>query len=214
MTRFAHRLLVVAALSALTACIDDPAAVDDQFALTQEDAELLGLTLWRQALAAQLDFEVGGQPALALQALSPQQVPETFTNTDTIVVACPLGGEIQTINVAEIIIDAEADEITLRGAQTLTHDGCRQEVEGRTFSFFGAPSVTGELTTFYGSDDSETITGSIEGSVVVITQGTPVLCDIKVAVEDGTRVDGNLTYRARGTFCGAALDETVTESSG
>lgn len=204
-------LLTLVFVSGLGACIEDPAEVDDQFALTQEDAELLGLTFWRQALEAELDLNVGGEGGSTAQAPGAQLVPQTYTNVDTTVVACALSGEIGQIMDASITIDPEANELEIDATVTLTHDACREEIEGQTFSFYGAPNIVVTVDNFFASDGSQTISGSINGQVVVITEGAPLLCEASVVLEDGVIVGDTATYRIRGTFCGTAMDQVVTE---
>ncbi len=209
-----RRVLVMVSVSLLFgfgACIEDPAATDDQFALTQEDAELLGLTFWRQALEAELDLSTGGQGGTAALAPAIQLVPQTYTNVDTTVVACALSGEIGQIMEASITIDPEAGELQIDATLTLTHDACREELEGQTFSFYGAPNIVVTVDNFFASDGSQTISGSINGEVVVITEGAPLLCEASVVVEDGVIEGGTASYRIRGSFCGSSMDQVVTE---
>lgn len=204
--------LLLGIAACLAACIDDPAAVDDQFALTQEDAVLLGLNFWRQALEAQIDVDVDGQPAAASSA--PARAPQVFTATDTTVVMCQLDGEVQRIVEATATVDDETGEVEIAAVGTLTHDGCRQEIDGQTFSFYGAPSILLRITISYDSEGTQTLLGGIEGSAVVITEGLPVLCTADIEAGPGVVVDGSVTYSIRGSFCGQEFDETRTEAIG
>lgn len=209
------RLRAVATLALIigaAACIDDPAAVDDQFALTQEDAALLGLNFWRDALEAAIDLATQGPSGAP--AAAPQQAPEVFTTTDTVMVACALGGDVETIVDATLILDVDTGALELDAGFTITHDGCREQLEGQTFSFYGAPNIVVELMDASDGSGGRVVSGSIQGAAVVITEGAPVLCTMDVTAGPSAVQGNTLTYPIRGTFCGQSMDETVTEPIG
>lgn len=212
-----RRIAVCVTLSLVTvgttSCIEDPTAVDDQFGLTQEVAELLGLTVWRHALEVELDVAVGGGESAAAWT-APQRVPETFTTTDTTVAGCTLGGEIERILGATATIDVEADEVRLDATLTLDHDACREEIEGQTFSFYGARTIVASVTSISSGDAPQVLSGSIEGATVVITEGVPLLCEVAVEAGPGEVVGDSITWEYRGTFCGQVMDSVVTEAVG
>ena len=113
--------------------------------------------------------------------------------------------------VASLTIDVEADLLEVSADLTLAHDACREEIDGEAFSFYGAPALEVGMTDRYGPGDARTLSGYLEGGVVVITRGAPLLCEASVAVENGVVEGDSITYRVRGHFCGSSVDEVVTE---
>ena len=211
MLRLKSIFLAVVLATGLAACIDDPAASDDQYALSQEDAALLGLSFWRDAFESALDVDLGASPAAER---SPSLAPETFTASDTTVTQCALGGEVQKILGASITIDTETGELRLEADLELVHDGCRQELDGQAYSIFGSPSILTSVTDDYDGQGGRTLAGSIEGSAVIITEGVPVLCTVDLIAGPVAVTEGPVTYTVEGSMCGEAVDEMVTETIG
>lgn len=201
--------VVLASMIAMTsACIDDPASLyDDPIPITEAEAELLGLGLWRQSLEAGLAVEQDTEQASPARVAG---VPEFFSASDSTTVACTLGGSVRVAAEISGSYDVEVGTAELDFTVRETHDSCR-EVDGETtYTLIGAPDVTVTFDFQRAPDGVIDVTGGLTGGIVAFTGGRSLYCQLDLLVS-GRVADGVTMVAARGTVCGAPVDEAASE---
>lgn len=191
-----------------SACIDDPASLyEDPIPITEAEAELLGLGLWRQSLEAGLAAEQDSGPSSSLRVAG---VPEVFAATDSTTVTCTLGGSVRVVATISGSYDADTGTAELGFTVRETHDYCRQQDGETTYTLIGAPDVTVAFDFQQAADGTIDVLGGLTGGIVAFTGGRSLHCGLDLAVT-GRIADGVTTTSVRGTVCGAAVDETASE---
>jgi hypothetical protein len=216
MPRSVTRSLLVATL-AVWGCIDDPTFLhEDPIPITEAEAELLGLQVFFRALASRavVDDEVGPVASLLAGPPAATAAPETVTAVADTVVACELSGDVRTEAELRATMDPVADTARLEFLVVQTHEDCRQEEEGVTWTLLGAPDLTMDLIFSVDPAGRVTLDGTLEGAVVLFTGGRSLPCEVALGLvgrEDG---GGSVTYSVSGSMCGVAVDESTTEPPG
>ena len=195
-----------AALLLAAGCIDDPTLVDDDpIPLSREDAQLLGLEVWRAffetALAADTD------PAAA--AAAPARVPVTFSEAVDTTLACDFGGTIDTHLEVSGTGDDETGEAELTLAIVQTHRGCVVGDAEQPITIDGRPNVTATFVFYLSAADSIRLGGGIDGTIRASAGGHSGLCAVDISFAGGLNAEGVGEFGVLGTMCGAAVDESV-----
>jgi len=206
--RAPYTAVLASMVVAASACIDDPASLsEDPIPITEAEAELLGLGLWRQSLEAGLAVEQDSGPSSSLRVAG---VPEVFAATDSTTVTCTLGGSVSVVATVSGSYDADAGTAELGFSVRETHDWCRERDGETTYTLIGAPDVTVAFDFRQAADGAVDVTGALTGGIVAFTGGRSLYCELDLAVS-GRIADGVTTTSVRGTVCGAAVDESSSE---
>ena len=210
-----RRTLLVLLLLPVAACIDDPASLyEDPIPLTEEEAEILGLGIWRDAIEARLDVEADTVELAQLGALAgPAAAPVPFAASASQVTPCTLGGDVSTEAGLTGFVDEEAGEVLLDFRIVQTHEDCREQGDGTTYTLIGAPSITAEFIFDFDVQGHFDIDGSITGGIVVLTGGRSVACQVDLAFTGQQDPGQPATSTVRGTLCGVPVERTATEGA-
>lgn len=189
-----------------TGCIDDPTLVDDDpIPLSVEEAEILGLQVWRQIFEASLSAAEDPE-----QSTGPAAAPVSFAESADTTVACDLGGSVDYGLAISGTGDDETGEIELTLSITQTHHACVVQDGETSFTLDGSPDVTATFTFGLDAEQTITLTGSLEGRIRASAGGHSGLCAVDIAFGGQQDSAGVGSYTVQGTMCGAAVMESVS----
>lgn len=192
----------------LTACIEDPSAVEGP-PLSPDELRLLGFELAATTLEARLEAGVD-EDAPGAGGTVPVVVDREATGTRP----CALGGEVEVTASAS----GSYDDVTRVGAIAFhivaDPDDCRRQRGGLTFELNGWPDVVADLDFARDPAGILTLSGAIDGAVLFERgdQDGTGICFVDLALDgsvDRTQ-SSSLPVRVSGTLCGATLDATTT----
>lgn len=195
-----------------SACIDDPAGPDDGIPLSEAEAELLGLQVFRQALIARLETET--QEQRVLQPGGPVAAPVDISDQVSFTIPCDQGGDIAS----EILLAGTVDDQTGLGSLTLTitqrHEDCAVEDQGVAFLLTGDPGITTTIRATAEVPGVVALTGTMRGAVDAWVDGNVGRCEVNVAIA-GVEVEGQASaYTMSGSVCGEDVDTQTTTTAG
>ena len=199
-------LLAVVSVVSFGACVDDPVLPDYEIPLTEAEAEVLGIQVFRQALVQAL---AASRDTAATSAPEAWRVPETLTLEDTLSVPCDLGGSIGMKLVLSITVDDEVGTESLTLSLIQTHRQCQVKEGGVTFTLVGAPNVDVTMTVSADGSGQTGLSGSMTGGLAAAVDHRAQTCTLDVHFTGTSHEDGSATLQYTGTVCGADATQTV-----
>lgn len=202
------RATVAVALLVTAACIDDPAALsDDPLPLSAAEAEILGVTVWRDIMLKQ-------QEALA-NARNVQGLIDFVTQADdgrvdvelVLIEECELGGDREV----DGTVVGEADpagngfvevEIVQRW------DGCALIQGDQRLRLTGDPNVDARIRYDFTADGQFDVEGRMEGNVISqFPDGRSGSCVYSATFSGAESLTtGRFVFRTKGLVCGEAVN--------
>lgn len=135
---------------------------------------------------------------------------------NSMVVACPLGGQI-TITI-DVVEESVADTARLRSDFTATPSACQVSSGGMRFTVDGRPSVRERtVATIVGFFEAFTIEGSVTGALDWQSDDRSGSCDIDMTLSGGLDSSGtepSLAAVLAGSLCGHETRLDVEEVPG
>ena len=209
-------LVLLALLPA--ACIDDPLADRDEgIPITEGEAEILGIQVWRTAFLAREEIETpvldvrenpaatgstGGVPGTPPVGMAPIEL----SGSSTEILPCPVSGDVVT----DILFDLVVDDVTGLGeidlSVTQAHRGCASEEEGVAVVLNADPGITLTMRLVQDQPDVVGITGTLRGGVDVLVDGKVDVCGITLSFA-GVEIQGQESaFALAGEVCGMEMD--------
>jgi hypothetical protein len=207
----AHYSLIAAVALLASSCIDDPSLLsDDPIPITPQEAEILGLSVWRAGVEAQIEAnETVVEETLAARA--PAAAPEQFAEEVSVTAECAAGGTIDATVGLFGTIDEEASTGDLTFSIQLIPHACGVERENFSATLYGWPDLTFLLRLVADAEGDIDISGSLDGGIRFSRDGgdTYGFCFAEVVFDGESTPEGHTEYTISGTMCGAPVDETV-----
>ena len=197
------------ALALLTAagCIDDPTALaEGELPLTAAEANILGLTVWRDVMIQQRDA-LGGdtfeQPFLSIVDRS----EDGRLDLDLVLIEdCDFGGEREVDGFLNGESDAEGNGV-LEFRIVQDWRSCALVEDGERFVLTGDPNVDATLRIEFTAEGSIDISGRMVGTVrTALPGGRSGRCDYSVTFSSAGTEDGGTVFRTKGTMCNQAVN--------
>lgn len=207
----AHYSLIAAITLLGSSCIDDPSLLsDDPIPITPQEAEILGLSVWRAGVEAQVDAH-GTVVEETLAARAPAAAPQQFSEEVTVTAECATSGTIDATVGLFGTVDEEASTTDLTFSIQLVPQTCGVESEGFSATLFGWPDLTLLLRLVADAEGDIDISGSLDGGIRFSRNAddTYAFCFAEVVFDGEATPEGHLEYTISGTMCGAPVDETV-----
>lgn len=153
----------------------------------------------------------------AMRAIQSDPDPTIIGGSEnSMVVACPLGGQI-TIMI-DVVEESVADTARLRSDFTAAPSGCQVSSGGIQFTVDGRPSVRERtVATIVGFFEAFTIEGSVTGALDWQSDGRSGSCDIDMTLSGGLDSSGtepSLAAVLAGSLCGHETRLDVEEVPG
>ena len=211
------RYSLIAAVALLASgCIDDPSLLsDDPIPITPQEAEILGLSVWRAGIEAQIEAnETVVEETMAARA--PAAAPEQFAEEVTVTSECALGGTVDASVGLFGTVDEEASTGDLTFSIQLVPQACGIERDDFSATLYGWPDLTLLLRLVVDGDGEIGISGSLDGGIRFSRDATGSygFCFADVVFEGSGTSEGDVEYTLSGTMCGAPVDETVVYEAG
>lgn len=207
--RFLGAVAVLAVL-ATTACVEDPIQPDLLIPLSEAEAELLGLQVFRQALSVGLEASRGADSSAVA---APMLAVERAFVEDSVTVACDLGGTLKNKIELSVEVDQEAGVGSLTLTLTQSHTGCLTKENDVEFRMDGAPAVVLSMKLDFDSSGTMRGSGTVTGGVTASVDYRSSTCVTDLAFTTLDQADGTSTSTVSGTMCGQAVSGTLDDLS-
>ncbi|HSM05833.1 MAG TPA: hypothetical protein VK858_14545 [Longimicrobiales bacterium] len=199
--RFALPVLV-----GLAACDDDDPTVPF-VPLSEAEAELVGVGLWRQSHGVSLEIPLGFDFAVGSPVA---RAPVSIDRKDEGSPACPLAGSVRY----EVTVTGTVDDETGAGSLTIVteqvHESCTLQEEQLVFTLDGNPGVTTEVDFSTDGVGNFETSGTMTGEVDAMVGETVGRCPVDLAFEGGETSTGAASYQIAGTMCGVEVSASFT----
>ena len=205
----ARAVVALALVLGVSGCIDDPTTLsEDGIPLTEEEAEFLGLSAWRQSVEARLESEAeepSGAPAAGPSLAVIQESAQASVTRP-----CDFGGTVQASIDVSLTYDDVADTGELEISIVQTHQDCSVDRNGTRLTLNGWPRLEASIDAARLAGGVKTLTASLGGGVRVTKDDRTGICTVDLSIEGTEQPDGSGAYSVSGTVCGAAIDASTT----
>ena len=194
-------LLVLATVG----CVDDLVRPDEELPLTEEEAELLGLDVFYDAMVRALETS----QASSNLRIAPAFVRVPIFERDSTTRLCEFGGSVAIT----VTVTGEADTVahigTLDLTAVFTHVDCQNAAGAARFLINGAPHITLAMELVANGSGTTAITGRLFGAITASVGYRGNVCEIDLPFNGTLRPDGAATLVFTGTVCGRAASKPV-----
>ena len=123
---------------------------------------------------------------------------------NSMVIACPLGGQITIAG--QVVDESVADTVRLRSDVTASPSGCQVSSGGMRFTVDGRPGVREQtITTFVGFFEAFSLEGSVTGALDWQSDGRSGSCNVELALSaelDSSGTEPSVAGALAGRLCG------------
>ena len=198
--------LALLVLVGSAACDDDDPTIPF-VPLSEAEAELVGVGLWRQSHGVSLEIPLGFDVAVGAPLA---RAPVSIDRRDEGSPACPLAGSVRH----EVTVTGTVDDETGAGSLTIVteqiHESCTFQEGQLVFTLDGNPRVTTELDfSTDGAGNFET-SGTLTGEVDATVGETVGRCPVDLTFDGGETATGAASYQIAGTMCGVGVSASFT----
>jgi len=192
---------------ATSACVDDLVRPDEELPLTEEEAELLGIEVFYDALVKALESSDASSNLRPPPALAFVRVP--IFERDSTSRLCQFGGSIAIAVTVTGDADTVANVGSLDMTAVFTHVDCQNSEGATRFLINGAPHITLAMELLANGSGTTAITGRLFGAITASVGYRGNACEIDLPFNGASRPDGAATLVFTGTVCGQAATRTV-----
>jgi hypothetical protein len=186
-------------------CVDDLVRPDEELPLTEEEAELLGLDLFYDAMVRALETS----EASSNLRIAPAFVRVPIFERDSTTRLCEFGGSVAI----KVTVTGDADTVahvgTLDLTAVITHLDCQNSEGATRFLINGDPHITLAMELVGNGSGTTAITGRLFGAVTASAGYRGNTCEIDLPFNGSLRGDGAATLVFTGTVCRQAATRTV-----
>jgi len=193
------------------ACIDDPAALSgDPIPLSAAEAEILGVTVWRDILTQQTAAVANADNVASLIDFV-VTADDRQVDVDLVLIEeCDLGGDREVNG----IVTGEADAAGNGFVQVeivQKWEACALIEEDQRIRLTGAPDVDARIRYDFTAAGELDVEGRMEGSVLVeFPDGRAGDCPYSVTFSGAESLaTGRFVFRAKGVACGEAINGRI-----
>lgn len=195
-------------LLAFAGCVDDPIQPDQYIPLTEDEARLLGLQAFRDAMVAALAASPDSAPAAKM---TPLRAPVSFSSQDSATVACAFGGVVKERVTLSGQTDEELGTADFRITVVQTHVDCQTEENGVRMHVDGDPNLALSFDFVLKKDGTITLDGALSGGIRAAVGYRSSTCAVNATFQGIARPDGSSDSQMTGTVCGTPVSQTVSQ---
>jgi hypothetical protein len=203
-----RRLLILAACAVLPAtaagCIDDPAALaGDPIPLSSEEAEILGVTVWRDILTKQQDALADAANVQSLIDFVRQADDGVIEVELKVIEECEFSGEREVDGIVTGEVDPEGNGF-VQVENVQRWDGCSLSLGNDRIQLTGDPDINSRIRYDFTAAGGLDVDGRMEGNVIIqFPDGRVGGCGYSVTFSGAESLTtGRFVFRAKGIACG------------